>query len=191
MGLFSFLGNVVQTAIGVGEAVTGIDVPLFGPGDRFFGGVPGGKGPLDVQGLPSIVAGSGPCFFPMQRDDFGNCVLPHLGGVRGRDPSAGVTRTGGRMLHGPDAHADHQPQVVALNVRRCGRGSVLGIDGICHPKRSIRNSDRWYPKAPRPLGTRTELKAVRVAGTFANRLKRNEKSLRKTARVLAGATRGR
>tara|TARA_Y100001951_G_scaffold104299_1_gene115485 strand:- start:2103 stop:2255 length:153 start_codon:yes stop_codon:yes gene_type:complete len=48
-----------------------------------------------------------------------------------------------------------------------------------------------YPKPPRPLGTRSELKAVRVASSFGKRLKKNEKRLKKLGRDLGGSSRGR
>jgi hypothetical protein len=68
---------------------------------------------------------------------------------------------------------------------------VLSYQGLCVSKKEIKNSDRMYPKPPRPLGTRSELKAVRVASSFGKRLKKNEKSLKKLGRALGGSSRGR
>lgn len=201
VGIFGFLGNVITTGLGVVEAVTGRDIPLVGPGDRFFGGgggggAPGGAGPLDVQGLPQMglapSGGGGPCFFPFERDAFGKCVPPFIGTAPGPDPSAGVSLTGGRQLHGrigADLHSDHMPTVVRRNVRDCGRGFVLGVDGICHPKKSLRNSERWYPKPRRPLGTAGDLNAVTKAKAFSKRLVNNQKSLRETAKNFEKASR--
>jgi hypothetical protein len=53
-------------------------------------------------------------------------------------------------------------------------------------KRDIRNSDRMYPKPPRPLGTRGDLRAVRTASAFGRRLKGNEKRLKKLVKNLGG-----
>lgn len=88
-------------------------------------------------------------------------------------------------------HHPHQPFLDAVTVRRCDRGHVLSWQGLCVSKREIRNSDRMYPKPPRPLGTRSELKAVRVASSFGKRLKKNEKRLQKLGRALGGSSRGR
>lgn len=95
----------------------------------------------------------------------------------------------GASMHA-NGHRDHIPGIRDVRRRECNRGSVLGKDGWCHPKGSITNRNRAWPKPPRPLGTRAELKAVRVAGSFANRLKRNKKTLAKTARILSSATKG-
>jgi len=84
------------------------------------------------------------------------------------------------------AHHPHEPAIVATSVRRCDRGHVLSWQGLCVSKRDIRNSDRMYPKPPKPLGTRTQLKAVRVASAFGRSLKANDKRLKKLARSLGG-----
>jgi len=91
-------------------------------------------------------------------------------------------------LHGPDAHRDHIPAIRAVRTRMCRRGSVLGKDGFCHPKGTIRNSDREYPKGRRPLGTPADLKAVTVAARFGRRLVSNKKRLKKLERDLAKAS---
>jgi len=198
MGFFGALGGIISGAIGLGEQITGIDVPFVGPGDTFFGGgggVPGGTGGLTTAGLPITSFAPStpkPCIFPFERDAFGNCVMPFLGTAPGPDPSAGVTQTGGRRLHGTvgrDLHSDHMPTVVRRNVRSCGRGFVLGVDGICHPKRSIRNNERWYPKPRRALGTAGDLNAVTKAKAFSKRLVNNQKSLRETAKNFEKASR--
>jgi len=83
--------------------------------------------------------------------------------------------------------ADHAPMIVSRQTRSCGKGFVLGIDGVCHLKKMIPNSMRMYPKLPKPLGTRAELKAVRVAGSFGRRLAGNKKRIKKLATNLGKA----
>jgi len=90
-------------------------------------------------------------------------------------------------LH-PNGHRDHVPAITDVRTRRCRKGSVLGTDGWCHPKGTIRNADREYPKPPRPLGTRGDMKAVRVASTFGRRLVANKKRLKKLEQNLKKAT---
>lgn len=188
MGFFGALGGIISAGIGIAEGVTGIDVPGIGPGDKFFGGggpslppaVPGGSGRLDVAGLPSLgLAPNGDCGFFQERNPFtGKCGPKFLGTGPGRDLPGGTS-----VLH-PLGHADTVPVLMARQVRTCGRGAVLGIDGYCHPKRMIRNSDRMYPKPRRPLGTSGDLNAVTKAASFARRLKSNNKRLKKAATSL-------
>ena len=95
------------------------------------------------------------------------------------------------MPFDPLMHHPHEPFIDEVAVRRCGKGHVLSYQGLCVSKKELKNSDRMYPKPPRPLGTRSELKAVRVASSFGKRLKKNEKRLAKLGRALGGSSRGR
>jgi len=122
-----------------------------------------------------------PCIPPTRKDPItGECKM-FLGEVPGPD-EAPRTRLNGQFRGAQ--HHPHAPVQVATTVRRCGPGHVLSWEGMCVSKRDIRNSDRMYPKPPRPLGTRSELKAVRVASSFGRRLKSNEKRLKKLGRAL-------
>ena len=55
----------------------------------------------------------------------------------------------------------------------CLRGMVLGEDGLCYNRGSIRNSQRMWPKGARPLGTPEEMRALRIASTFGRRMERS------------------
>lgn len=177
MGIFGFLKGIGSAAIGIAEGVTGIDIPFVGPGDRFFGGgggglptlppsVPGfGTRPLSVAGLP-ITGPARPadCGFGFVRDAIGRCV-PGLGQSPGSDADA---------LAGFG-----QPAVVNRATRLCGRGNVLDINGFCRDKRTIRNSDRMYPKGRRPLMTGGDLRCIATASRAAKRLQTQTKRLQK------------
>jgi len=102
-----------------------------------------------------------------------------------RDPSTSL------VPFDPVTHHPHEPFLDAVTVRRCPKAHVLSWQGLCVSKKEIKNSDRMYPKPPRPLGTRSELKAVRVAAGFGKRLKKNEKRLHKLGRALGNSSRGR
>lgn len=171
MGLFGFLGKLGSAAVGVVEGVTGIDIPFVGPGDRFLGGgggfssVPGGMGGLDiVSGLPIIGRETKPCPPFFVRNAIGICV-PGLGESVGSDADA---------LAGFG-----QPAVVNRATRLCGRGNVLDINGFCRDKRTIRNSDRMYPKPRRPLLTAGDLSCIAKASRAAKRMKTQTKRLQK------------
>lgn len=151
--------------------------------------------PITVPGTPIIpitpidrgAPGSPDCIWPWRRDPLtGQCSI-FLGDVPGPDPSppgnGGNGRAGSR-IHGEFFHRDHVPERKNVSVRRCGPGFVLGKDRWCHPKGSIANKERLYPKPPRPLGTRTEMKAITVAGQFARRLKTKKKTLKKLSTTL-------
>lgn len=184
----------VGSVVPINEIVPGETIV---PAPRIARGIVVTPPPIDIGGigiqLPPINIGGGGGGTGLTADAF--CPPParidpvtgvcgfFLGSQAGPDPQfnggGGGGAVGGRLHTG-----DHAPQVVAVTTRRCLRGSVLGIDGICHSKREIRNSDRMYPKARRPLGTSGDMSAVRKAGVFANRLKRTEKTLNKVGRAL-------
>lgn len=65
-----------------------------------------------------------------------------------------------------------QPGVVAVPTMRCPRGTVLGLDDLCYPKGSIRNSDRKWPKPTRPLLSSGDMKTLRKISTIQNRVKK-------------------
>lgn len=81
-------------------------------------------------------------------------------------------------------HTDTVPERREVTVRRCQKGSVLGKDGWCHPKGTISNKQREYPRPRRPLGTSGDLAAVSKAARFGKRLNLQEKRLRRLGRDL-------
>lgn len=185
MGIFSFLGKVASAGIGVAEGITGIDVPFVGPGDRFLGtpigrapAVPGGRGPLDVQGLPTLPTQSlmmprpQECGFGFVWDAVRQQCVPGLGTRPGSDrppPTGTAVATTGM----------HNPFVVQSTRRECLTGHVLDRNGVCVDKRTIRNSDRMYPKPRRPLLTGGDLKCIATASRAASRMKTQTKRLQK------------
>lgn len=139
-----------------------------------------------VPGDPDAFTG-GPfdadCTFPSRRDPVtGECKV-FIGDEPGRDRPGGI----GQSMHA-NGHRDHVPAIVSVRTRRCRKGSVLGKDGWCHPKSSITNKDREYPRGTRPLGTPGEMKAVTKASNFAKRLKTKQKQLKKVATALGQAS---
>ena len=86
------------------------------------------------------------------------------------DPAAGVAVMG-------RFGAGFEPSVVMTDTRRCGRGAVLGIDGLCYNRRDLRNSDRFWPRGRRPLLTGGEVRAISVASSAAKKLERKQKQL--------------
>ena len=89
---------------------------------------------------------------------------------RATDPAAGVAVMG-------RFGAGFEPEVIATDTRRCGRGAVLGIDGLCYNRRDLRNSDRFWPRGRRPLLTGGEVRAISVASSAAKKLERKQKQL--------------
>jgi len=86
------------------------------------------------------------------------------------DPAAGVAVMG-------RFGAGFEPSVVMTDTRRCGRGAVLGVDGLCYNRRDLRNSDRFWPRGRRPLLTGGEVRAISVASSAAKKLERKQKQL--------------
>jgi hypothetical protein len=152
----------------------------------FIGG--GGGSPTVPSGPTDFTTGlSQPrvCVPPWRMDPLtGQCKI--FAGDRPGPDAAPYTQTNGRAPFVGYAHHPHAPQIVPTEVRRCDKGHVLSWEGMCVSKRDIRNSDRMYPKPPRPLGTRGDLRAVRTASAFGRRLKGNEKRLKKLVKNLGG-----
>jgi len=144
--------------------------------------IPGGTVGPGNQFNPT---GSPPCIFPWRRDPVtGECAL-FVGDVPGPDPSGnGFTpSSSGSRIHGEFFHRDSVPVRKAVSVRRCPKGAVLGKDGWCHPRGSIANKERQYPRPTPPLGTSGQMKALMVASRFGNRLKSKRKQLKKLSNL--------
>ena len=73
--------------------------------------------------------------------------------------------------------AGFEPETLDVFTRRCGRGAVLGVDGLCYNRRDLRNSDRFWPRGRRPLLTGGEVRAISVASSAAKKLERKQKQL--------------
>ena len=85
----------------------------------------------------------------------------------------GEARTSRAMI-GASAYA---PMTRNLTVRSCGKGSVLGIDGLCYDKRTIRKDQRMWVPGRKPLLTGGDLNAIAKASRAARRMKVQQKRL--------------
>ena len=79
------------------------------------------------------------------------------------------------------------PRVEARAVRSCPTGMVLGEDGVCYKRSSIRKSDRAWDPGVKPLLTGGERNAIRRAAAAGRKLDRAKKQLKKAGRALEKA----
>ena len=160
--------------------------------------IPQGRDP--VPGLPiapTPVSTMLPAPCPnrsMVIDHRGRCVQG--AGFSGLGPGAGVfdplgLDLGARardFLAPPQGPAPAVPMIGASAVapfrhtqvvRRCGRGSVLAIDGLCYDKKTLRKDQREWPPGRKPLLTGGDLNAISRAARAAGRMKTQQKRLQK------------
>ena len=100
------------------------------------------------------------------------------------DPAAGVPVMG-------RFGAGFEPSIFMTDTRRCGRGAVLGVDGICYNKRDLRNNERFWPRGRRPLLTGGEMRAISTASSAAKKLQRKQKQLESLGLLKRPASRSR
>jgi len=100
------------------------------------------------------------------------------------DPAAGVPVMG-------RFGAGFEPSVIMTDTRRCGRGAVLGVDGICYNRRDLRNNERFWPRGRRPLLTGGEMRAISTASSAAKKLQRKQKQLESLGLLKKAAPRSR
>ncbi len=86
--------------------------------------------------------------------------------------------------------AGFEPEVLSSTTRRCGRGAVLAVDGLCYNRRDIRNSERWWPRGRRPLLTGGDMRCISVASSAAKKLQRKQKQLQELGLLRPPARRG-
>lgn len=114
----------------------------------------------------ALVGGGDGCIVPGQRrDQFGECSF-FIGEQRGRDDTQVGAAVMGRF------GAAYVPGNMIIDRAICLPGDVVGSDGLCYPKKAIRNSDREWPRGRRPLLTGGDMRAISVAHRAANRLTR-------------------
>lgn len=162
-----------------------------GPGGALLGFAGGGGSsvPVNVTGPPGgfpALAGPTPCKWPAQWDPRTGTCKAFLGRESGFDRPP-LSDRGGRSVGGMGGW---EPNLLPASRSECGRGAVLGRDSLCYDKRSIRNSDRMWPKARRPLLTGGDLSCIAKASRAANRMKTQTKRLQKLG-MLPKARRGR
>lgn len=120
--------------------------------------------------IPSGIASGGPCLPFQQRDPIsGECKF-FIGNKPGIDDPTARFQVGAAVMgrYG----AGYYPGSKIIDRAICLAGDVVGNDGICYPKRSIKNSEREWPRGRRPLLTGGEMRAIGVASRAAGRLTR-------------------
>lgn len=187
---------------GPSGAIIGLISPGGGSSGRSGSAVVPGSTPDAVPGIPIVARPTpspvDPCAARgMTIDRSGRCVpragpsglgpgagfLDPLGldlGARARDlfaPQAPVGPPVGVAMIGASAVA---PFRFTQTVRRCeGRNHVLGSDGLCYDKKSIRKDQRMWPPGRKPLLTGGQLNAIAIAARAAGRIKTQTKRLQK------------
>jgi len=78
-----------------------------------------------------------------------------------------------------------EPAIRETSTRVCPRGTVLGLDGVCYVKGSIRNDQRAWPRGRRPLLTGGDMRAISIAASAGRKLDRTTKRLRKLGMMKA------
>jgi len=149
-------------------------------------GCPGGGGggvvPGDFTGAQPCPRGTVPD--PLGRDF---CVSPKSG--IGQRTGAAFPDEFGDAVTGRFG-AGLQPLQFDVLTRRCPRGAVLAVDGLCYNRRDIRNSERMWPKGRAPLLTGGEMRCISIASRAAKKLETKEKQLRKMGMLKALPRRG-
>jgi len=68
--------------------------------------------------------------------------------------------------------AAYLPGNMVIDRAICLPGDVVGSDGLCYPRRSIKNSDREWPRGRRPLLTGGDMRAISIAARAGARMTR-------------------
>ncbi len=113
-----------------------------------------------------LAGGGDGCIWPTARDPrTGECKI-FAGGQSGVDDTGIGEAVMGRF------GAAYVPGNMVVDRAICLPGDVVGSDGLCYPKKAIRNSDREWPRGRRPLLTGGDMRAISVAHRAAARLTR-------------------
>ena len=185
----SIFGDIIGGVVGAIPGVGGILGPLAG---GIFGS---GQTPSSANPPTPGVGFTGPssrprCFPPFFLNPrTGQCELDLVPGPGGGGTGPIRDQPNGHGRIPPSTLQGGAPMVEQIVRRECGKGSVLGDNGLCYDKRTIPNSRRMWPKPTRPLGSTGEMNAVTRATQFGRRLKSKEKALKKLGRQLGGVGR--
>ena len=71
----------------------------------------------------------------------------------------------------------------------CGRGMVLGNDGVCYNKSQVRNNQRMWPAGRKPLLTGGDMRAISTAARAGKRMDLATKRLQKMGMMKKPASR--
>ena len=182
-----FVGGIASKVIGSVPIVGGIGASIF---DRLRGAptvpqatacppgfisTPQGCAPRPRQQVTFAPVSQPPIFVGARQDGAFAPPTSAQAGLRTElgmavDPAAGVPVMG-------RFGAGFEPSIFMTDTRRCGRGAVLGVDGICYNKRDLRNNERFWPRGRRPLLTGGEMRAISTASSAAKKLQRKQKQL--------------
>lgn len=111
-------------------------------------------------------AGPEGCVFPARRDPLSGECRVFLGDQSGRDDEPMGQAVMGKY------GAAYVPGSMIIDRAVCLPGDVVGDDGLCYPKRSIKNSDREWPRGRRPLLTGGDMRAISIAHRAGARMTR-------------------
>lgn len=134
-----------------------------------------------------------PSFTAFAQDCPAGTIPDGRGGCMSADPRARPPSQdgfGGAVM-GPMGMAGLTPQIRSTATRICPRGAVLGMDGLCYNRSSLRNSDRMWPRGRRPLLTGGEMRCISVAASAGRKLQRKVKQLQSMGMMKRPAARGR
>ena len=172
MSLLGRIGGALKGAVGgfvtggPGGAIAGASLGVFAGGARRPGSgsvLAGRAAPL--AGCPEGSRGFPPFCFDLFPGGAGSGSGPLV--------SPGDPRTSRAMI-GASAYV---PMRRSIDVRRCERGAVLGYDGLCYDKRTIRKDQRAWPPGRKPLLTGGDLNAIAKAARAARRMKVQQRRL--------------
>jgi len=131
-----------------------------------------GKEHGDFPG-PTFAPTTTGCTPPLRLDVDGQCRFP--GSPADTSVGGGMVGTAVMGRYG----AAYVPGSKIIDRAVCLRGDVVADDGLCYPKRSLRNSDRQWPRGRQPLLTGGEMRAISIARRAAGRFERTQKNLQK------------
>lgn len=121
--------------------------------------------------------GGGGCIWPSHRDEqTGKCIV---GTMAGRDVGPGEVGDAVMGRYG----AAYFPGSMIIDRAVCLPGDVVGDDGLCYPRKSLKNSEREWPRGRRPLLTGGEMRAISIAARAAGRMTRTAQRLQELGMI--------
>jgi len=133
-----------------------------------------GSGPMTFAAgfQPINVPSSQFCVPPTRWDPRTNSCAVFLGSQTGRDDTPiAISGSNGEAVMGRYGAA-YVPGSRVVDRAICLPGDVVGNDGLCYPKKSLKNSERQWPAGRKPLLTGGEMRAISIASRAAGRLTR-------------------